>query len=248
MVTQTELIYTRFHVCWCEIELGMYERLGNNARVVLLIFRDFLCDDHVCQNVHKTYHIILHWDWCVYSHFSIFSHIPCQRRLLKLRWCEPICCLQFSYCSNWFLLIQNAQTDPNPIRSSTAFLNKLSGESVSRPNRSVINMMHVDPQVSQQRGQSFPGTYNAPFQCGSITDANSSVITRSLVPYPLVCDGCKQPINDQHYLCVGTRPWHVACLECQVCGKNLQWDRTCYFRRGSVFCRAHYERYVTWWC
>ncbi|KAF7260998.1 hypothetical protein EG68_01458 [Paragonimus skrjabini miyazakii] len=47
---------------------------------------------------------------------------------------------------------------------------------------------------------------------------------------------------ERSYLSVGGRPWHLTCLHCNVCGRNLQWERTCYIHAGKIFCRKHYER------
>ncbi|KAF8565413.1 hypothetical protein P879_09200, partial [Paragonimus westermani] len=56
------------------------------------------------------------------------------------------------------------------------------------------------------------------------------------------CEGCHEWIMERSYLSVGGRPWHLTCLHCNVCGRNLQWDRTCYIHAGKIFCRKHYER------
>ncbi|KAF5405610.1 hypothetical protein PHET_00926 [Paragonimus heterotremus] len=56
------------------------------------------------------------------------------------------------------------------------------------------------------------------------------------------CEGCHEWIMERSYLSVGGRPWHLTCLHCNVCGRNLQWERTCYNHAGKIFCRKHYER------
>ncbi|KAF6778065.1 hypothetical protein AHF37_02430 [Paragonimus kellicotti] len=56
------------------------------------------------------------------------------------------------------------------------------------------------------------------------------------------CEGCHEWIMERSYLSVGGRPWHLSCLQCNVCGRNLQWERTCYIHAGKIFCRKHYER------
>ncbi|TPP60273.1 LIM/homeobox protein Lhx2, partial [Fasciola gigantica] len=137
---------------------------------------------------------------------------------------------------------QNAQIDPNPLRGCTTSLDRLDLESSIRSSQSALGSMHVDLPLSKPGAPSPKYIQNVSFRSGPADCAKFRVSTEPVLSDPLVCDGCKRPIHDQVYLCVGTKPWHMTCLQCHVCGKNLQWERTCFLRSGSVFCRAHYER------
>ncbi|CAH8825246.1 unnamed protein product [Trichobilharzia szidati] len=58
----------------------------------------------------------------------------------------------------------------------------------------------------------------------------------------LSCTGCHESIHDKLFLSMDNKYWHLNCLRCFKCGITLQWEKTCFVKNDSVFCREHYKK------
>nr|VZI11603.1 unnamed protein product [Spirometra erinaceieuropaei] len=56
-----------------------------------------------------------------------------------------------------------------------------------------------------------------------------------------ICEGCHAPIDERVFLAVDNQLWHAACLRCDACRGDLQWDQSCFIYKGRVLCRADYQ-------
>ncbi|BHF81146.1 LIM/homeobox protein Lhx2 [Sparganum proliferum] len=56
-----------------------------------------------------------------------------------------------------------------------------------------------------------------------------------------ICEGCHAPIDERFFLAVDNQLWHAACLRCDACRGDLQWDQSCFIYKGRVLCRADYQ-------
>ncbi|VDK81750.1 unnamed protein product [Dibothriocephalus latus] len=56
-----------------------------------------------------------------------------------------------------------------------------------------------------------------------------------------ICGGCHAPIDERVFLAVDNQLWHAACLRCDTCRSDLQWDQSCFIYKGRVLCRADYQ-------
>ncbi|EYC26870.1 hypothetical protein Y032_0009g398 [Ancylostoma ceylanicum] len=55
-----------------------------------------------------------------------------------------------------------------------------------------------------------------------------------------ICSVCQQPILEQYFLVLESRPYHSHCLRCALCQCGLSYETTCYVKNGLVLCRKDY--------
>ena len=56
------------------------------------------------------------------------------------------------------------------------------------------------------------------------------------------CAGCFRPIRDRFLLKVLDKPWHTACVRCELCRKLL--DEKCFYKEGKMYCKDEFYRFV----
>lgn len=54
------------------------------------------------------------------------------------------------------------------------------------------------------------------------------------------CAGCFRPIRDRFLLKVLDKPWHPACVRCELCRKLL--DEKCFYKEGKMYCKDDFYR------
>ena len=58
------------------------------------------------------------------------------------------------------------------------------------------------------------------------------------------CAGCFRPIRDRFLLKVLDKPWHTACVRCELCRKLL--DEKCFYKEGKMYCKDDFYRLDTY--
>ena len=69
------------------------------------------------------------------------------------------------------------------------------------------------------------------------------------------CVACGGGINERFYLQVGVKHLHNACLSCKRCLLSLSSAGSCYEKKGDIYCKECYFKYVSlipkllwlWW-
>ena len=59
------------------------------------------------------------------------------------------------------------------------------------------------------------------------------------------CAGCGVGISDRYYLSAIGRRWHVTCLRCCACHRQLDATTTCYVNCANVYCALDFCRSLT---
>jgi hypothetical protein len=59
------------------------------------------------------------------------------------------------------------------------------------------------------------------------------------------CAGCFRPIRDRFLLKVLDKPWHTACVRCELCRKLL--DEKCFYKEGKMYCKDDFYRFDTFY-
>ena len=54
------------------------------------------------------------------------------------------------------------------------------------------------------------------------------------------CAACFRPIRDRFLLKVLDKPWHPACVRCELCRKLL--DEKCFYKEGKMYCKDDFYR------
>ncbi|CAJ0596652.1 unnamed protein product [Cylicocyclus nassatus] len=55
-----------------------------------------------------------------------------------------------------------------------------------------------------------------------------------------ICSACQQPILEQYFLVLESRPYHSHCLRCALCHCGLSYETSCYVKNGLILCRKDY--------
>ncbi len=58
----------------------------------------------------------------------------------------------------------------------------------------------------------------------------------------LACNKCLELIDEQYFVVMDNREWHMNCLLCDICQKNLAHLASCYERDNLTFCKDCYTR------
>jgi len=57
-----------------------------------------------------------------------------------------------------------------------------------------------------------------------------------------LCSGCRLRITDEFFLNAVERKWHLNCLKCVECGVELEGQKSCFMKNGSIFCKEDFLR------
>jgi len=56
------------------------------------------------------------------------------------------------------------------------------------------------------------------------------------------CAGCGVAISDRYYLSAVNRRWHVTCLRCCACQRQLDATIMCYINNSNIYCAHDFRR------
>lgn len=78
-------------------------------------------------------------------------------------------------------------------------------------------------------------------ECFEESVAGAGAVAEDANKVPL-CAGCRLRITDEFFLNAVEKKWHLNCLKCVECGVELEGQKSCFMKNGSIFCKEDFLR------